>query len=177
MKNAPFFKIKSGTDAFPLAMKRAARVRKIPISCFARPGSKGRRIVVKTPFRFCESRLKKKPKIDWLVTLSSTRIALERMKETVRVMDRVIGRDARPDLLYNGEFLWPRPTLLTGPSASTAIDPPAFAPGGLVRYPGHAWMKSKAPAKAAMEMAADLDPSNGDRAEKLIRLSGVAGAW
>ncbi len=51
---------------------------------------------------------KKKPKIDWLVTLSNTCLALERIKETVRVMDRIIARDARPAYLYNGGVLWPR---------------------------------------------------------------------
>ncbi|MCP4692189.1 MAG: hypothetical protein GY859_29355 [Desulfobacterales bacterium] len=48
---------------------------------------------------------KKKLKIDGLVTLSTTCIALERMKEAARVMARVIARRARPDHLFNGEFL------------------------------------------------------------------------
>ncbi len=50
---------------------------------------------------------KKKPKIDWLMTLSNTCLALEHMKEADRVMDRVIARDVKPVYLYNGGVLRP----------------------------------------------------------------------
>ncbi len=51
---------------------------------------------------------KKEPKINRPVTLSNICLALERMKEAVRVIGRVIAGDAKPDHHYNGEFLWPR---------------------------------------------------------------------
>ncbi|MCP4694403.1 MAG: hypothetical protein GY859_40610 [Desulfobacterales bacterium] len=40
-----------------------------------------------------------------LLTPCNTCMALERMKEAARVMERVIARDAKPDYLYNGRVL------------------------------------------------------------------------